>query len=186
MVEIIIIECYFDIICGMDFSEMIRQRYSVRKYDSRPVEDDKLRTVLEAARVAPTAKDTQPFKIYVVKSKGAIERLRAITPMAFDAPVVIMVGAVFDECCQSPFSGKDYSYIDTSIVTDHMMLQAQALGLGTCWVGYFDPKLISKEFDIPEGIEIKHLLPIGYPATDSVPGPMHSKRKSLEELVVEL
>ncbi|WP_400196445.1 nitroreductase family protein [Candidatus Methanarcanum hacksteinii] len=59
-------------------------------------------------------------------------------------------------------------------------------GLGTCWVGYFDPKLISKEFDIPEGIEIKHLLPIGYPATDSVPGPMHSKRKSLEELVVEL
>lgn len=62
MVEIIIIECYFDIMCGMDFSEMIRQRYSVRKYDSRPVEDDKLRTVLEAARVAPTAKDAQPFK----------------------------------------------------------------------------------------------------------------------------
>ncbi len=61
MVEIIIIECYFDIMCGMDFSEMIRQRYSVRKYDSRPVEDDKLRTVLEAARVAPTAKDTQPL-----------------------------------------------------------------------------------------------------------------------------
>ena len=61
MVEIIIIECYFDIMCGIDFSEMIRQRYSVRKYDSRPVEDDKLRTVLEAARVAPTAKDTQPL-----------------------------------------------------------------------------------------------------------------------------
>lgn len=172
--------------CGIDFSEMIRQRYSVRKYDSRPVEEDKLRIVLEAARVAPTARDTQPFKIYVVKSADAIKKLRGITQMTFDAPVVLMIGAVFEECCQSPFSGKDYSYIDTSIVTDHMMLQAQALGLGTCWVGYFDPKVIGKEFGIPEGIEIKHLLPIGYPAKDSVPGPMHSKRKSLDELVIEL
>ncbi len=172
--------------CGIDFSEMIRHRYSVRKYDSRPVEEDKLKMVLEAARVAPTARDTQPFRIYVVKSADAIKKLRGITQMTFDAPVVLMIGAVFEECCQSPFSGKDYSYIDTSIVTDHMMLQAQSLGLGTCWVGYFDPKVIGKEFGIPEGIEIKHLLPIGYPAKDSVPGPMHSKRKSLDELVIEL
>ena len=184
--EIIIFECVRSVMCGTDFSELIRQRYSVRKYSDRPVEDEKIKMILEAARVAPTARDTQPFRIYVLKSKDTLARIRKITDMTFDAPLVFMIGAVFDECCTSPFSGKDYSYIDTSIVTDHMMLQAQALGLGSCWVGYFEPKDIAKEFNIPEGIEIKHLLPVGYPAEDAKPGPMHSKRKSLNEIVTEL
>ncbi len=172
--------------CGIDFSELIRQRYSVRKYSDSPVEDEKIKMILEAARVAPTAKNTQPFRIYVLKSRDALARIRKITEMTFDAPLVLLVGAVFGECCTSPFSGKDYSYTDTSIVIDHMMLQAQALGLGSCWVGYFEPKEIAKEFGIPEGTEIKHLLPIGYPADDAQPGPMHSKRKSLNDIVIEL
>lgn len=172
--------------CGTDFSDMIRDRYSVRKYSSRPVEDSKLRMVLEAGRIAPTAKNVQPFKIYVLKSKEAMDKIRGITQMAFDAPMMLMVGAELDKAWKSPFGGRDHACTDTAIVTDHMMLQAQALGLGTCWVGWFDPAKISEAFGLPENIEILDLLPIGYPADDCKPGPMHSVRKSLDDIVVEL
>lgn len=169
--------------CGNDFDDIIHARFSVRKYSDRPVEESKLKMVLEAGRIAPTAKNVQPFRIYVLKSKEAMDKIRSITPMAFDAPLMIMVGAELDKTWKSPFGGRDHSCTDTAIVTDHMMLQAQALGLGTCWVGWFDPALVHEAFGLPDNIEITDLLPIGYPADDCVPGPMHSKRKSMDELV---
>ncbi len=172
--------------CGNDVADIIRNRYSVRKYDSKMIEDSKLNLVLDAARLAPTARDAQTFKLYVLKSKEAIEKIRNITKMAFDAPVVIMISGLLNEGLKSQFSGREYIPIDSGIIVDHMMLQAHALGLGTCCVGWFDPKVVAEAFNIPKTEEIILLLPIGYPAKDCEPGPMHSKRKSLNEIVKEI
>ncbi len=168
------------------FSELIKKRYSVRKYSSKPVEEEKLKMVLEAGRIAPTAKNVQPFRIYVLKSKESMEKIRTITPMAFDAPMMLMVAGKLNETWKSPFGGRDHTCTDCAIITDHMMLQAESLGLGTCWVGWFDPKAIHDAFSLPDDEEVIDLLPIGYRADDCEPGPMHSKRKSFDEIVKEL
>lgn len=167
----------------MDFDKVISSRYSVRKYSDKPVEDEKLQKILETGRLAPTAKNLQGQAIYVVKSPEALAKLKAHCTMTFDAPVVLMIGMHKDLEWISHFSKKNRGETDAAIVTDEMMLQAHALGLGTCWVGWFDPTEIHEAFGLPDDVTLYNLLPIGYPADDAVPGPMHSQRKPLEETV---
>jgi len=170
----------------MDFYELTKARYSVRKYADKPVEEEKLRKVLEAGATAPTAKNQQPQHIYVLESKEAIEKIRGITRCAFDAPVVLMVCGNKETAWTNPFNNRNSAEMDCSIVTTQMMLQAQELGLGTCWVCWFDTELTRQTFDIPENEEIFALLPLGYPAETSKPAGMHDSRKALEETVVRL
>ena len=106
--------------------------------------------------------------------------------MTFGAPLVMLVFAKKDEAWVNRFTGRNIAETDTSIVTDHMMLEAVNLGLGTCWVGYFDPVPICSALGIPEGLTLMHVLPIGYPAEDSEPYPMHFERKDLSETVTFL
>jgi nitroreductase len=168
------------------FSDLIRERYSVREYSRKPVEEEKLRAVLEAGRLAPTAKNAQPQRIYAVKSGDMLEKLRSVCGMTFDAPAVIVICADLSASFVSPFSGRNLGETDAAIVTDHMMLQAADLGLGTCWVGWFDPAEIKKALGIPENLEVMNLLPIGYPSENSKPSPRHGDRKPLEETVTEI
>ena len=170
----------------MNFYELSRARYSVRKYAQKPVEDEVLRKVLEAGATAPTAKNLQPQRIYVLKSPEAIEKIRGITRCAFDAPVVLLVCGDTNEAWVNPFNNRSSAEMDCSIVTTQMMLQAQELGLGTCWVCWFDTELTKKTFNIPENQEVFALLPLGYPAEVSKPSAMHDSRKALEETVVTL
>ena len=170
----------------MNFYELSRARYSVRKYAQKPVEDEVLRKVLEAGATAPTAKNLQPQRIYVLKSPEAIEKIRGITRCAFDAPVVLLVCGDTSEAWVNPFNNRSSAEMDCSIVTTQMMLQAQELGLGTCWVCWFDTELTKKTFNIPENQEVFALLPLGYPAEVSKPSAMHDSRKALEETVVTL
>ena len=170
----------------MDFYELSRARYSVRKYSDKPVEEEVLRKVLEAGATAPTAKNLQPQRIYVLKSPEAIEKIRGITRCAFDAPVVLMVCSDTAEAWVNPFNNRSSAEMDCSIVATQMMLQAQELGLGTCWVCWFDTELTKKTFQIPENQEVYALLPLGYPAEASKPSAMHDSRKALEETVVTL
>lgn len=170
----------------MNFLELTKERYSVRKYADKPVEQDKLEKILAAGATAPTAKNLQPQRIYVLESPEALEKIRGITRCAFNAPVVLMVCGDKEEAWVNPFNDRSSAEMDCSIVTTQMMLQAQELGLGTCWVCWFDVEQTKQAFQIPENQELFALLPLGYPAEESKPAAMHDSRKSLDETVVRL
>ena len=170
----------------MELFELAKARYSVRKFADKPVEEEKLQKVLAAGACAPTAKNQQPQKIYVLESPEAVEKIRGITRCAFNAPVVLMVCGCKDQAWVNPFNDRSSAEMDCSIVTTQMMLQAQELGLGTCWVCWFDTKQTKEAFNIPENEEVFALLPLGYPAESSHPSSMHDSRKALEETVVRL
>ena len=170
----------------MELLELAKARYSVRKFADKPVEEEKLQKVLAAGACAPTAKNQQPQKIYVLESAEAIEKIRGITRCAFNAPVVLMVCGCTDQAWVNPFNDRSSAEMDCSIVTTQMMLEAQELGLGTCWVCWFDVEQTKQAFRIPENQELFALLPLGYPAEESKPAAMHDSRKSLDETVVRL
>jgi nitroreductase len=165
----------------MDFRELVRERYSVRAYQSKPVEDEKLDQILEAGRLAPTAANRQPFRIIVVETEGRKEALRRIYGREWfvDAPLVLCVCGVEAEAWVRSHDGKSYLDVDAAIVMDHLVLAAAALGLGTCWIAAFDPDAAREVLELPEGVEPIIFTPLGYPDTE--PGP--KKRKPLSEVV---
>ena len=171
----------------MEFLELAKQRYAVRKYSTAPIEDEKLEKILEAAKVAPTACNNQPQKIYVVKSEEKRRLLAEITPCTFDAPVIFVIG--YDDTRSAKglvYDGHDFGDTDAAIVCTHMMLEAASLGLGTCWVGYFNEEKVRAALGIPENVRIRDLLPTGYPAEDSTPSPMHETYRAQDDTVVEM
>ena len=170
----------------MDFKELSRERFSVRDFSDKPVEEEKLRDILETGLLAPTAKNLQPQRIYVLKSEKAIAKARSISKMAFNAPVILMLCAKKDEAWTSPFSGRSFADTDVSIVTTHMMLRAKELGIGTCWVGYFDPKAFAEAFGVPDDEEVLYLMPLGYPAEGCEPRQSHFDSKTVDDTVIEL
>lgn len=170
----------------MDLLQLMEERYSLRAYDARPVEEEKLQRVLEAGRIAPTAKNMQPWKVYVVEKEKDLALLRSLTPCVFDAPVVLMFCGIEAESAHSGFDGHSWDQMDTTIVMTHMMLEAQAQGLGTCIVGWFDSEAVQKAFQLPEEEHLWCLLPMGYPAADAKPGPQHDRRKEMSQLVTRL
>lgn len=170
----------------MEFNQLVHDRYSVRKYADRPVEEDRLQAVLAAGASAPTAKNQQPQRIYVLESPEALAKIRAITRCAFNAPAVLLICGDRQAAWTNPFNDRNSAEMDCSIVTTQMMLQAAALGLGTCWVCWFDTEEVRRAFAIPEEQEVFALLPLGYPAEDSHPSGSHASRKPLEETVVRL
>lgn len=171
----------------MDFAELVRRRYSVRDFADRPVGEESLRLVLEAARQAPTAGNRQPQKIYVLKSPEALARIRSVTRYAFNAPLVLMICADENVAWKnSRETGYSSAEMDASIACTLMMLQAHALGLGTVWVRGYRTADVEKEFPLPAGERLVCLLPLGYPAEGSRPAAHHFERKPLEDLVAEL
>jgi nitroreductase len=170
----------------MTFSELAKNRFSVRKFSNQPVEEEKLAQILETGRIAPTAKNLQPQRIYVLKSPEALDKIRKITVCAFDAPIVLLVCGDVQNSWKSPFNGQRRTEMDCAIVTTHMMMQAWELGIGSVWVCRFDTELTKTAFALPEGIEPFCLLPIGYAAFDCVPAAFHAIRKPLGETVTVL
>lgn len=170
----------------MEFLELAKKRFSVRKFEDKPVEEEKIQKIMEAGRIAPTAKNLQPTKVYVIKSEEALEKLRAITPATFKAPVVMLVCTDAAEAWVNPFDDFNSAVMDSSIICTHMMMEAEDLGLGTTWVCWFDTAKVKEVFELPEGLQPRCLLPIGYPAADVKPGPMHATRKAAEEIFTVL
>lgn len=168
----------------MTFLELAKKRYSVRDYDSKAVEEEKLLKILEAGRVAPTGINSQPQRIIVLQDKKVLEKLKKGANV-YGAPLALIVCVDHKSTWKRPFDGKDIADIDASIVTDHMMLQATELGLGTVWICYFDPKIIKEEFNIPKDIEPVNILAIGYSKGDvESPNRHDEKRKNLSDTVV--
>lgn len=164
----------------MDFADLIRARYSVRAYKPDPVEDDKLQQVLEAARLAPTAANRQPFRLIVIHTEGREAELRRIYRRQWftQAPLVLCICTVADEGWVRT-DGKAYLDVDAAIAFDHLILAATELGLGTCWIAAFDPAAAREVLGLPAGVEPVAFSPLGYPAAR--PGP--KTRKPLADLV---
>lgn len=170
----------------MEFQKALDSRYSVRNYKQIPVEEEKIQAVLEAGRIAPTAKNSQPQKIFVAKSEEAMQKVRELTVCHFDAPVVFIVCGDSDRACILKSNGRNFMEIDCAIVQTYMMLKAADLGLGTCWVGRIMPEDVKKAFNLPENIVVYGFLVMGYPADDCEPAPRHYERLELSEFVKEL
>lgn len=164
----------------MDYFELIQNRHSVRAYNSTPVEEEKLKQILEAGRLAPTANNQQAFKIVVIRTNEHQEGLNKIyqKPFFIAAPIVIGIFSM-PEKNWARADGKNYGDVDATIAMDHIVLAATALGLGTCWVAAFDAAAAREVVGLGEGYEPIAFTPIGYPASSA----FKKKRKPLEEIV---
>jgi nitroreductase len=164
----------------MDFHDVIAQRRSVRAYRDEPIDQETLGRVLEAARIAPSAANRQPWHFLVIRDAELRARLLEAysQPWFVAAPVIVCACARPSEAWQRS-DGKNYSDVDVTIAMDHLILAAAAEGLGTCWIGAFKPDRLREVLGLPDELEPVALTPLGYPAEQPEPRP----RKRLEEII---
>lgn len=165
----------------MEFEKVIRERTSTRRFKSDPVSDDVLLKILEAGRIAPTAKNVQAQKILVVKSSEGLEKIDRVSPCRYNAPVCLVVCTDLNKS----FSHMNHNFcdIDASIVGCHMMLEATNLGVNNIWIGLFDKDALKNEFGLDNNLEPVCIINLGYKSDDCPVNPMHNIKKSLEEMV---
>jgi nitroreductase len=150
---------------------VIRWRRSVRDYDPRPIEDWKLQLILEAARLAPSSTNSQPWRIVVVTDQILKDDIATATPVGINRhPWMNAAYAILVLCSAksgvqriAQFIGKNYALVDMGIVGEHIVLAAAELGLGTCWVGWFHKTNTKRLLRIPQSWEVVCLIPVGYP-----------------------
>ncbi|MBQ2489243.1 MAG: nitroreductase family protein [Bacteroidales bacterium] len=176
----------------MDFLELTRQRYSERFFDStKMVEQEKIDRILEAARLSPTAANKQPQRLYVLKSKEALQKAQSASfSSLYGAPVVILLCYDLDSVWHNQHETllPDYNSgeQDCGIVATQMMYAAEEQGVHTIWIRGFDAGALQRVFELPANMIPAMMLPIGYPSANSAPSPKHFERKALEEIVTEL
>ena len=170
----------------MTILEIAKKRSSVRSYKSTSIEKEKLNKILEAAHVAPTAANLQPVRLLVAQSKEALTKIGKAANL-YDAPAAIIVCADKSRAWQRPFDGMITTDIDASILTDHMMLEATAQGLGSVWICYFQPDILKKELALPDNLEPINILALDYSAEPDADENRHStQRIPTEKLVTYL
>lgn len=160
----------------MDFISIAKQRYSVRKYTRKKVEPEKLEKILEAAHVAPTAANRQPIRLIAVQSEEALAKVGNAADI-YGAPLAIIICADHNMAWTRPYDKKQTVDIDASILTDHMMLQATELGLGSVWICYFKPDVLKKDFSLPDNLEPVNILAIGYADEEPASPDRHDKMR---------
>lgn len=166
----------------MNILDIAKQRFSARAYLDKEIPQDVLDTILEAAHVAPSAANQQPVRLLVVKSDEAKEKL-AKGANIYNAPVAVIVCADSTKSWQRPYDGKKSTDIDASIITDHMMLTATELGLGSIWICFFEPDVVKKEFNFPANLEPINILALGYTNQKADSNRHDTQRISREELI---
>ena len=167
----------------MEFTEVVKNRYSCKKYDGKQISTEQLDAVLQAGRLAPTAKNLQGQRIYVVQSAEGLAKIDELTPCRYGAPTVLVVA--FDKNSVFVYPGEEANsgVEDASIVATHMMLAATNTGVDSCWLNFFDPAAVAKAFNLPENEQVLMLLDLGFAAEGFAPLPNHTSRKPLEETV---
>mgnify|MGYP001272956677 CR=1 FL=1 len=164
----------------MDIKEVVKKRYACRSYKNIPVPEDKIKSILEAARLAPSASNRQPYKFIIVKDKNTREKLaEAAAGQNFIASAPIIIVGVSLEPEKVMSSDVPTYAVDLAIAMEHIALQATAEGLGTCWIGAFSQQEVKDLLEIPEQYKVVALMPLGYPADY----PKQKIRKDLKELV---
>lgn len=170
----------------MDFKEVVKNRYSCKKYSGRQVEFDKLDAILNAGRLAPTAKNLQEQHIYVIQSNETLAKIDSLTPCRYGAPTVIVVAYNKENVYTYP--GEKYSsgIEDATIVATHMLLAATNENVDSCWVNFFDPDKLAKILELPQNEEVIMCLDLGYAAEGAGPLSNHFSRKPLTDTVTYL
>lgn len=170
----------------MEFTDVIEKRYSCKNYSAQKVEDEKLTAILNAGRVAPTAKNFQEQRIYVVRSEEGLAKIDAATPCRYGAPICLVVA--YDRSNMFTYPGGKHTSgaEDAAIVATHMLLAAANAGVDSCWINFFDPEKLAAELGLPENEEVLMLMDLGYAAKGAGPLANHGLRKPLEETVAYL
>jgi len=167
----------------MEFKETIKARYSCKKYDTRQIEKEKLEAILQAGRLAPTAKNLQEQHIYVLQSEDALAKIDSITPCRYGAPTVLVVAFDKNNVFTYPGGKRDSGVEDATIVATHLILAAADEGVDSCWINFLDPEKAAEILGLPENEEILMLMDLGYAAEGAGPLQNHSNRKDLSETV---
>ena len=167
----------------MEFKEVIRNRYSCKKYSDRAVEPEKLEAILEAGRLAPTAKNLQEQHVYVLQSAEMLAKVDGVTPCRYGAPTVLVVAFDKNNVFTYPGGKRDSGVEDATIVATHLILAAANEGVDSCWVNFFDPEKLAADLKLPENEEILMVMDLGYAAEGAGPLPNHDSRKPLPETV---
>ena len=167
----------------MEFEKLISERYSVRSFKPNHLPEDVVDKILEAGHKAPTGCNYQPQRILVLNTDESINKLKECTRSHFGAPCAMRVCHNKDESWKRPYDGALSSPVDAAIVTTHMMLASQNIGVGCCWVMHFNSTAMRETFNIPENVEPVALLVMGYPSEDAKPLDMHFKTRPIDEVV---
>ena len=167
----------------MEFREVVKARYSCKKYSTRQVEPEKLAAILEAGRLAPTAKNLQEQHIYVLQSEETLAKVDAVTPCRYGAPTVLVVAFDRNNVFTYPGGKRDSGVEDATIVATHMILAAADEGVDSCWINYLDPEKLAEILGLPAQEEVLMVMDLGYAADGSGPLPNHTDRKPLADTV---
>ena len=167
----------------MEFKEVIKKRYSCRKFSEKQVEEEKIISILEAGRLAPTARNLQEQRVYVIRDEKVLAKIDELTPCRYGAPTVIAVAYDRDNVFTYPGGRKNSGDEDATIVTTQMILAAADEGVDSCWLNHFDPDLMAEAIGLGENEELLMLMDLGYAAEGAGPSAGHENRKPLEETV---
>jgi len=167
----------------MEFNEVIKNRYSCKRFGGRALEPEKLNAILEAGSLAPTAKNLQEQRIYVLQTPEQLAKVDAVTPCRYGAPVVLCVAFDRDSVFTYPGGKRDSGVEDAAIVATHLTLAAANEGVDSCWLNFFDPEQTARALGLPENEEVLMLLDLGYAAEGAGPLANHFSRKPLSETV---
>lgn len=170
----------------MTYQELVASRYSCKKFSPEQISSEQLNAILEAGRLAPTAKNLQEQHIYVLQSEQALAAIDKNTPCRYGAPTCLVVAFNKNNVFTYPGGKRDSGVEDACIVATHMILAAEDAGVNSCWINYFDPDKLAADLNLPEGEEILMIMDLGYAAEGAGPLPTHFSRKPLEETVTYL
>lgn len=167
---------------GESYLDLLKNRYSVRKFSSEPLAAEELDVLLECARLSPTAKNMQPVRLCVVQSEGGLAKIDECTKCRYGAPTVIIGAYDKNASCKGlGYETGDFGDIDVSIALTNMANAATAMGLGTCWVGWYDAPSVRAHFNVPEDYVLVDMLMVGHPAPESHPSRRHEDRNPVSD-----
>jgi len=172
----------------MELQAALEQRYSCRSFLPDAPTQEQVNAILEAGRIAPTARNLQPQRIWVITKKEDLEKIYSCTPCQYGAPVVFIIGYDTDVAMMHMQAREPWSFgnVDSASALVQMLLKATDLGLATCWIGLYDDMAIRANFPIPENVELRALVFLGTPAEDGEPSPRHTGRLPLDQTVTGL
>lgn len=170
----------------MEFKEVIQNRYSCKNFDGKKIEKEKLQAILEAGRAAPTAKNFQEQRIYVIETNEGLSKIDQLTPCRYGAGTCLLVAFDTNHVFTYPGEKRDSGVEDATIVATHMLLAAANEGVDSCWINFFDPELAKTAFNLPKNEEVLMILDLGYAAKGVIPLPNHYSRKELDQTVTYL
>ena len=170
----------------MEFCEVIKNRYSCKKYCEKQVEKGKIEAILAAGRLAPTAKNLQEQHVYVIQKPELLAKVDSCTPCRYGAPTVLVVAFNKNNVFTYPGGNRDSGIEDSTIVATHMILAAANEGVDSCWLNNFNPEEVRKALNLPEDEEVLMIMDLGYAAEGTGALPNHNSRKELSQTVTYL